>query len=133
MPITQNGTVKDKRGRTVTIIAANLPGKYPVIGIQYRKEKPDEISKGGTRRYTKNGGYYANGGRQGDYLDLDLSTFRASGAATPTPPSMVNLVYCNSNDEVVGGPISVAVGSEDYEDMIDNGWIKEEDEEDDEE
>lgn len=121
-PINQAGVITDFRGRKISIVATNLPGKYPVLGVQVTK-KGNEVSKDGLRLYTAAGKFYENGGSTRDPMDLNLSTYEKMDESElhPTPVRVVDLVY-KSGDIVLARKSGVTEGSDLYETLIDDNW-----------
>jgi hypothetical protein len=112
MEINSRGVAVDGRGREILVVETNLPGKYPVLGIQLLNSG-ESISKGGVRKYTKSGKYYANGK---DVLDLVSFEEKDDPMSGLSEPVMVTL------KSLSGVSAEVELDSEDYDDLISLGW-----------
>jgi hypothetical protein len=119
MNITQSGLAKDGRGRKVHVVLTNLPGDYPVLGIQLTN-KGGKISKGGIRKYTRMGKYYSNGGRTADALDLSSFEPGASEFSSDEPARDVVLSYSLDGQELARK--TVKEDSDEYDRLTSDGW-----------
>lgn len=117
----EKGIYLDNRNRKISVICTDVPGDYPVIGVQLTKSGKG-IAKDGLRAYTAAGKIYKNGGRTVDALDLkptkvgDLTACAGCEEEVET----VTLVFKLNGREV--GREEVEVDSDDYEELTQNGW-----------
>jgi len=117
----EKGIYLDNRNRKISVICTDVPGAYPVIGVQLTKSGK-AIAKDGLRAYTADGKIYKNGGRTVDALDLRSTKVSDLTVCNDCEcePETVTLVF-KLNDREVGRE-EVEVDSDDYEELTANGW-----------
>lgn len=111
----ETGFAKDGQGKTIRIVAADLPGLYPVLGVQLKNDGTG-VAKDGVRLYTKGGRVYANGSTD---HPLNLQEYTSAASANHTP-SRVTMVYRLDGREL--GRTEVEEGSDAHEELFSNGW-----------
>lgn len=119
LKIESTGLATDGRGRAVHIVATNLPGLYPVLGVQLLNSGKGP-SKDGVRSYTRSGKFYRNAGSKVDALDLVSFEAGDSEIAGEAASSRVTLEYCMGGEVLASR--EVERDSEEHDQLSGDGW-----------